>query len=165
MANHSSSNYPDIGTLGEDLTAKWLLSQGWQILQKQWHSRWGEIDIIAEHLQPEQIGSKSKLPILAFVEVKTRGQNSWDSEGRNAIAYPKQIKIYRTAHRFLSQHAEKAEYACRFDVAIVGYRFFNQDFPFLNSTDVPERVLASTSVNNYYLFLKEYICSAFDSPE
>ena len=48
MANRSRFHYRDIGVLGEDLVAQWLQSQGWVILHRRWHCRWGEIDIIAQ---------------------------------------------------------------------------------------------------------------------
>lgn len=49
MANLPPSHYPDIGHLGEDLVAQWLQSTGWIILHRRFASRWGEIDIIAQH--------------------------------------------------------------------------------------------------------------------
>ena len=36
------------GRLGEDYTAQWLISRGYRITAKNFHSRYGEIDIIAE---------------------------------------------------------------------------------------------------------------------
>lgn len=159
MANHAS-NYLDIGTLGEDLTAQWLISQAWNVLHRQWHSRWGEIDIIAEythHFEEETNGAK--LPILAFVEVKTRRRQGWDAGGKRAIAYDKQVKIYRTAQAFLSKYPEKAEYECHFDVAIVSCRLVEDD---CQSRDANN--LASKITHNYYLSLQEYIIAAFDTP-
>lgn len=161
MAKHSPSNYLDIGNLGEDLTVQWLVSQGWIILHRQWHSRWGEIDIIAEYTNPDNGTYPPQLPILAFVEVKTRSQGSWDRGGRDAIANTKQMKIYRTAQAFISKYPEKAEYTCRFDVALVNYVLLTDT----SRNDNSYQKLISQSINNYYLYLQEYIPHAFDSPK
>ncbi|TAG89925.1 MAG: YraN family protein [Oscillatoriales cyanobacterium] len=62
-----SPNSRDIGTLGENLVAEWLQKQGWEILHRQWHCRWGEIDIIAlgtdEDCQIKETHQDSQFPI------------------------------------------------------------------------------------------------------
>jgi putative endonuclease len=146
MANHPSSDYPDIGTLGEDLVTQWLGSTGWLILHRRWHCRWGEIDIIAQR------EDDSGTMILIFVEVKTRSLGSWDAGGRMAIALPKQVKLSRTAAMFLAKYPEKADYPCRFDVAIVCCQRK------INKTNA----IASLSASGYYLTLEEYIRAAFE---
>ena len=50
------------GKAGEDHVARWLESQGYEILARNFHSRYGEIDIVAQ-----------RPPYIAFVEVKARG--------------------------------------------------------------------------------------------
>jgi len=146
MANHPSSHYPHIGTLGEDLVTQWLQSTGWIILHRRWHCRWGEIDIIAE-------GEDDSLSAtLAFVEVKTRSPGNWDAGGRMAIALPKQAKLCRTAAMFLTKYPEKADYCCRFDVAIVCCQ---RKIIHTNS-------IASLSASGFYLTLQEYIPAAFE---
>lgn len=104
----SSSHYPDIGVLGEDFIAQWLQSSDWKILHRRWRCRWGEIDIIATNLDT-----------LAFIEVKTRSAGSWDAGGLLAITPQKQAKLWKTAQNFLATYQELADYACRFDVALV----------------------------------------------
>ena len=32
------------GSLAEALVAQWLIEQGWEILEKRWHCRMGELD-------------------------------------------------------------------------------------------------------------------------
>ena len=55
-----------LGDRGEDYTARYLQKQGYTITGRNWHSRYGEIDIIAENGE-----------YLLFVEVKTRKAESY----------------------------------------------------------------------------------------
>lgn len=148
MANRPPSHYLDIGVTGEDLVAQWLQSQEWLILHRRWRCRCGEIDIIAEY------GKNS--PIIAFVEVKTRTPGSWDAGGRSAIAQKKQTKLWLTAQVFLTRYPQKADFTCRFDVAIVLAQRISQQ-PSINS-----QCLASSLATGYTLTLEEYIPAAFD---
>ena len=52
------------GKAGEDHIAAWLEKQGYEILARNFHSRYGEIDIIAK-----------REPYIAFVEVKAKIYN------------------------------------------------------------------------------------------
>ena len=56
MAEHNT-----LGKWGEDITADYLVKEGYAIVERNWHMNKLEIDIIA-----------SKGNIIAFVEVKTR---------------------------------------------------------------------------------------------
>ncbi|MBW4678175.1 MAG: YraN family protein [Desmonostoc geniculatum HA4340-LM1] len=185
MTNLPPSHYPNIGHFGEDLVAQWLQSTGWVILHRRFSCRWGEIDIIAEHSGGcgEQRGRgaeghrsrgaqennsslltpHSPLPtpqsILAFVEVKTRSSGSWDAGGRSAITPQKQAKISRTAGVFLAQYPEKADYSCRFDVAIVYCQELSKKTTGVTAT---QEALASSSAAGYEFRLQEYILAAFD---
>ncbi|PAX60260.1 YraN family protein [Brunnivagina elsteri] len=163
MSDLPPSNYPDIGTLGEDLVAQWLESCGWTILHRRWRSRWGEIDIIAEYTQT-----------LAFIEVKTRSTGSWDSGGRDAIKPSKQEKISRTAQMYLAKFPEKADFNCRFDVAIaeaqkvpspkiLSPKISSPKLLKSSHTNEKSHSLAFLSTPSHYLTLQEYIPGAFDS--
>jgi putative endonuclease len=170
MTNHPPSYYLDIGALGEDLVAKWLTECGWNILHRRWRCRLGEIDIIAEsgiekkgekgssHISPTPYSPLST-PTLAFIEVKTRSTESWDAGGRDAVALRKQQKLWRTAQVFLTKYPQKADYSCRFDVAIV----FSQEMSKKVKVSQPSQSLAVITVPGYNLTLQEYIPAAFDS--
>jgi putative endonuclease len=165
MANLPPSHYPDIGQLGEDLVAQWLQSTGWMILQRRFSCRWGEIDIIAQYDVTGKAGGAGERlftqdSILAFVEVKTRSSGNWDAGGRSAITPQKQAKLWRTAEIFLAQYPEKADYPCRFDVAIVYCQPISKN---LTGAKVTQQALATSSVAGYNLKLQEYIPAAFDS--
>ena len=97
-----------IGDRGEVLVAQLLEANGWKIFATQWRCRWGELDLIASDRQ-----------WLLFIEVKTRSDRNWDTDGSLAITAQKQAKIIKAASIFLSQHSHLATLACRFDVALV----------------------------------------------
>lgn len=134
----------DLGDRGEALVVAWLQQQGWHIVAQQWHCRWGELDLVAQH--PKHDDS-----CLAFVEVKTRRRGSLDHDGRLAITAQKRRKLWRSAEAFLYTHPRYSEWPCRFDVALVAHR-----------TKVHESVLMTTSAAQPpILALVEYIEDAF----
>ncbi|MEG4071827.1 YraN family protein [Microcoleus sp. Pol14C2] len=164
-----SPNSRDIGTLGENLVADWLQQQGWEILHRQWHCRWGEIDIIAlgrdEESEINRGNENSPFPIphsqtLAFVEVKTRRRGNWDAGGMLAVTTTKQAKLWQTAEIFLSTHPDLANNSCRFDVALVRCEPSQQ-----NTKQILPPLTAASSqyalAGNYRFTLQEYIRSAF----
>ena len=129
----------DTGTLGEDLVARWLESQGWEILERRWRCRWGELDLIA---------TNKISPMLAFVEVKTRRRRNWDGDGLLSITESKQEKMSLAAEVFLSDRPHLADYPCRFDVALVRYRVLSNE---------------AIAIGDYEFVLQKYIKSAFIS--
>jgi putative endonuclease len=52
---------PQLGRLGEQLAAEHLIRRGFQIVERNYRTRWGELDIVAYDGRT-----------LAFCEVKTR---------------------------------------------------------------------------------------------
>ncbi|MEG4208781.1 YraN family protein [Microcoleus sp. S13_B4] len=161
-----SPNSRDIGTLGENLVAEWLQQQGWEILHRQWHCRWGEIDIIALGRDEESAKNRflpnQQSPTLAFVEVKTRRRGNWDAGGMLAVTTTKQAKLWQTAEIFLSTHPDLANNYCRFDVALVRCEPSQQ-----NTKQILPPLTAANSqftiAENYRLTLQEYIRSAFSN--
>ncbi len=155
-----------LGTLGENLVAEWLQQQGWEILHRQYHCRWGEIDIIA--LGKDEDSAKKpgipnhQFPTLAFVEVKTRRRRNWDAGGMLAVSAAKQAKLWQTAEIFLSTRPDLANNSCRFDVALVRCEPSRQ-----NTKHIVPPLTApyskSVLAGNYLLTLQEYIRSAFSN--
>ena len=93
------------GTWGEDEAEKYLQKQGYTILCRNYHSRYGEIDLIA-----------TKEDIIAFVEVKTRSKDALYSAAE-AVTPAKQKKIYLTALNYMEEY--NADLQPRFDVCEV----------------------------------------------
>ena len=79
-----------MGQLGEEMAALMLEEKGYEILQRNYRCRFGEIDIIA-----------IRSNILVFAEVKTRS-NSRFGEPAEAVTWSKQQKIRQTALHFLN---------------------------------------------------------------
>lgn len=98
-------NIGKIGTFGEDLVVKHLKKNKFKIVDRNYTSRFGEIDIIAKNKE-----------FLAFVEVKTRKENSLVS-GIYAVDSAKQQKIILTAQDYISKNETYLQ--PRFDVAEV----------------------------------------------
>lgn len=93
------------GNKGEAKVADLLMCKGYMIVCKNFHSRYGEIDIIAENDK-----------YIVFVEVKTRIQNALVS-AVEAVNKQKQIKILKTALAYLAKFDVNKQ--PRFDVAEV----------------------------------------------
>ncbi|MEG4942065.1 YraN family protein [Microcoleus sp. F4-D5] len=164
--SRQSPNSRDIGTLGENLVAEWLQQQGWEILHRQWHCRWGEIDIIAlgrdEESAKNRVLPNDRAPTLAFVEVKTRRPGNWDAGGMLAVSTTKQAKLWQTAEIFLSTRPDLANNSCRFDVALVRCEPSRP-----NTKKILPPLTAANSqsavAGNYLLTLQQYIRSAFSN--
>ena len=96
----------DKGKKAELMVAGYLREKGCIIAKMNYHSRYGEIDIIAETRKT-----------IIFVEVKLRSENSLFSP-KEAVDEFKQRKIVLTAEDFLSK-SNIPELQPRFDVAEV----------------------------------------------
>ena len=102
----------EIGAWGERQAAEYLEVQGYFILEKNYSSKTGEIDLILSDSEDTYI----------FVEVKTRRNEVFGTPGE-AVDAKKQQKIRRTALSFLQGRPA----AMRFDVVEVLY--FPGDMP------------------------------------
>ena len=176
-ANPPAFDKIDLGRLGEDLVARWLTSQDWIVLHRRWHCRRGELDLVAQCQSPHPGSHQAS---LLFVEVKTRGPRNWDADGLLAIAPSKQKKLWQTAQHFLSDYPELAELPCRFDVALVSHRWFNQTPLARSQSGLYQRFYRLTEIlanqasessppvpkaqqqGGYGLTLRDYIPAAFE---
>lgn len=90
------------GQQGEKAAAEYLRGRGYDIIEKNYHSRSGEIDIIA-----------SGHGYIVFAEVKLRAEGALVS-GFEAVDGRKMRRIYKTACRWLQE--QPSELQPRFDV-------------------------------------------------
>lgn len=101
MARHN-----DTGKWGEDLAADFLAEQGYAIVERNWHYRKIELDIVA-----------MKGNTLVVAEVKTRTDR--DEDPLEAIDDKKIMSMVRGAEAFLNRN--ELPHTVRFDVfAITG---------------------------------------------
>ncbi len=92
-----------LGSWGEAKTAEYLRKNGYKIEAMNYHSRYGEIDVIAR-----------KKNIIAFVEVKLRKGDKFASAGE-FVHHSKQEKIILTAQAYLQEKDDNKSQP-RFDV-------------------------------------------------
>ncbi len=95
-----------LGQDGEDFAVDFLKSRGYEILEKNYRAKCGEIDIVAR-----------EAGIIVFIEVKTRQEDGWDAF--EAVHSSKQRKLYRTAQHFLLNRLNTVDINGRFDVLAV----------------------------------------------
>ena len=103
-------NYREVGAVYEEQAVSFLLENGYQIADRNFSCRMGEIDIIA--MSPENV--------IAFVEVKFRKNENYGSPFE-AVNERKQYQIFRVASFYLASKNIDPDFPLRFDViGIVG---------------------------------------------
>ena len=95
------------GNEGENRAADYLVSKGFEIIERNWRTNRGEIDIIA-----------LKNDILVFVEVKTLPNGTLDMIQRE-LNNQKRQRILKTSKRFLLNHRQYSNSYIRFDVIVI----------------------------------------------
>lgn len=94
-----------IGGAAEEFAAAYLSREGWTLLARNFHSREGELDIVAR-----------RDDLIAFVEVRAR---SGDISPAETVDAGKRRRLTLCAERFLIEHPECEGLEMRFDVAEV----------------------------------------------
>jgi putative endonuclease len=100
------SNGCSLGKRGEDLACCELRRRGYEIVERRYRTRHGEIDIIARDAG-----------VLVFVEVKARSSDRFGA-GVHAVTVAKQRQIAGMASHYLSAR-RLMDVPCRFDVVSV----------------------------------------------
>lgn len=85
-----------LGQLGERLAAEHLERRGLRIVERNYRTRWGELDIVAFDGET-----------LAFCEVKTRKMNAGEGDPLDAIRALKRSKVRKMAASWLAERTER----------------------------------------------------------
>jgi putative endonuclease len=93
-----------LGDAGEDLAASALKRQGYKILERNYLTPLGEIDLIARQGK-----------VLVIIEVKTRRGERFGTP-QEAVSAAKQNRLRRLADYYLKQKRLGADVLVRFDV-------------------------------------------------
>lgn len=88
------------GMRGEQFAVEFLVSQGFQIVERNFRIRGGEIDIIAI-----ETDSRTEEKTLVFLEVKTRSSNEFGSP-LEAIGYYKVRALIRATQFYKLKHPQ-----------------------------------------------------------
>ena len=96
------------GQAAEDVAARFVEERGLTIVARNFHCRFGEIDLI---------GKEGKT--LVFIEVRMRSSDAFGGAAASITA-GKREKLLRTARHYLSDFG--AAPACRFDAVLINGR-------------------------------------------
>lgn len=77
------------GRKGEELAAQHLTDWGWQVVERNWRCRWGELDIVARDGE-----------WLVAVEVRARRRGGYGTP-EESIGYRKKRKLLALAQRYV----------------------------------------------------------------
>jgi putative endonuclease len=96
---------PRLGALGEQLAAEHLVRRGFEIVERNYRTRWGELDIIAFDGRT-----------LAFCEVKTRRASPVGARPLEAVRALKRAQVRKMAGRWLIERTDRPRaHTLRFD--------------------------------------------------
>lgn len=85
-----------LGAIGEELAARHLANRGLRILERNFRTRWGELDVIA--CGPE---------LIVFCEVKTRVAGGSGRDPLESVHARKRAQVRRIAGRWLVERADR----------------------------------------------------------
>ena len=87
---------PELGRLGEQLAAEHLVRRGFQIVERNYRTRWGELDIVAFDGHT-----------LAFCEVKTRRLSRPGRTPLESVHARKRSQVRKMAGRWLTDRTDR----------------------------------------------------------
>lgn len=96
----------ELGKKGEDAAERYLIQQGYKIIERNYRSQQGEVDIIARDGQ-----------FLVFIEVKSYSFRSYGSPA-GAVRKNKKQSIIHAAETYLYRNKVRDTF-CRFDVLTI----------------------------------------------
>jgi putative endonuclease len=87
---------PELGRLGEQLAAEHLVRRGFRIVERNYRTRWGELDIVAFDGRT-----------LAFCEVKTRRLTAAGRSPFEAVRTRKRARVRKMAGSWLIERTDR----------------------------------------------------------
>ncbi len=99
-----------LGSEGEAVAAQWYEAEGYEVLERNWRRREGEVDLIVRRGRT-----------VVFCEVKTRATDRFGT-GQKSVLPAKQRRIRQLARRWLSEltpASGRSLIEVRFDVASI----------------------------------------------
>ena len=103
MWNRNKISHNEVGKIGEETACKFLVKQGFDIIEQNYWKKWGEIDIIAKNKG-----------ILHFIEVKTVSRENIRQVSRETVeeyrpeenVHPKKLqRLSRVIQTYLLEHS------------------------------------------------------------
>ncbi|MFU0525306.1 YraN family protein [Gardnerella vaginalis] len=97
-----------IGNLGEEYVSLKLILKNWILLDRNWHSRFGELDVV----MMDPFGR------IVFIEVKTRRSVRFGTP-LEAVTNEKCLKTHKAGFKWLDEHNFFKHRKIRFDVVSI----------------------------------------------
>jgi putative endonuclease len=95
-----------LGEQGEELACRALVARGYGILHRRYRTRYGELDVVAQHEG-----------VLVFVEVRARGSGRFGHPA-DSVTTQKQQRVASMAESYMGREGQQHR-VCRFDVVSV----------------------------------------------
>lgn len=101
----------ELGFLAENIAARHLESQGYEVIDRNYRKPWGEIDVIAQNND-----------VICFVEVKANSQEFvGDFNPEIRVDYRKLSKITKTAMLYLEYELKNTDAPWQVDIISVTF--------------------------------------------
>ena len=107
MSDNSGKISYQRGRWAEQTALEYLLTKNLELLDKNYRSQFGEIDLIMQ--------DKS---IVLFIEVRYRSSDHFHT-ALESINKKKCVRIISTSHQYLSENRSASQLDCRFDVVVL----------------------------------------------
>lgn len=110
----------EIGSLGEDIAAKYLENKGFSIITRNYRKKWGEIDIIAEKSQKLHFIEVKSVSCENILKLKQDVSRVTDGYRPEDNIHPQKLKrLARTIQSYLFEKYPKTEPEWLFDAVTV----------------------------------------------
>lgn len=110
MFHGETNKRAEVGKIGEDIAEKFLVEQGYEIVDRNVRQKFGEIDILAE----DRFGTAH------FVEVKTLSAKSW-LEPEDQLTRSKLLKMKKMADWYARQNPKTVSGNYQLDLVAIKF--------------------------------------------